>query len=67
MTPAEKAKETRRKHEEARAQKALDEKRIREAIIKGCLEVLEDESSSVTVAQRLEASKILNEVRKGVR
>ena len=65
MTPAEKAKETRRKHEEARAQKAQNEKMIREAIIKGCLSVLEDESSSVD--QRLEASKILNEVRKGLR
>lgn len=65
MTPAEKAKETRRKHEEARAQKAQNEKRIREAIIKGCLSVLDDDSSSVD--QRLEASKILNEVRKGVR
>lgn len=65
MTPAEKAKETRRKHEEARAQKAQNEKRISEAIIKGCLSVLDDESSSVD--QRLEASKILNEVRKGVR
>jgi hypothetical protein len=65
MTPAEKAKETRRKHEEARAQKAQNEKRIREAIIKGCLSVLDDESSSVD--QKLEASKILNEVRKGVR
>ena len=65
MTPAEKAKETRRKHEEARAQKAQNEKRISEAIIKGCLSVLDDESSSVD--QKLEASKILNEVRKGVR
>ena len=65
MTPAEKAKETRRKHEEARAQKAQEKKRISEAIIKGCLSVLDDESSSVD--QRLEASKILNEVRKGVR
>lgn len=65
MTPAEKAKETRKKHEEARAQKAQNEKRISEAIIKGCLSVLDDESSSVD--QRLEASKILNEVRKGVR
>lgn len=65
MTPAEKAKETRRKHEEARAQKAQNEKRIREAIIKGCLSVLDDENSSVD--QKLEASKILNEVRKGVR
>lgn len=65
MTPAEKAKETRRKHEEARAQKAQNEKRISEAIIKGCLSVLDDESSSVD--QRLEASKILNEVKKGVR
>jgi len=65
MTPAEKAKETRRKHEEARAKKAQDEKRISEAIIKGCLSVLDDESSSVD--QKLEASKILNEVRKGVR
>lgn len=65
MTPAEKAKETRRKNEEARAQKAQEEKRISEAIIKGCLSVLDDESSSVD--QKLEASKILNEVRKGVR
>lgn len=65
MTPAQKAVETRRKHEEARAQKAQAEKRISEAIISGCLSVLDDESSSV--AQRLEASKILNEERKGVR
>ena len=65
MTPAQKAVETRRRHAEARAQKALHEKRMREAIISGCLSVLEDESSSVN--QRLEASKILNEVRKEVR
>ena len=65
MTPAEKAKETRRKHEEERAQKAQEEKRIREAIINSCLEILEDESSGID--QRLEASKILNEVRKEVR
>ena len=65
MTPAQKAVETRKQHEEARAKKAQEEKRISEAIIRGCLSVLEDESSSTD--QRLEASKILNEVRKGVR
>ena len=65
MTPAQKAVETRQRNKEKRAQKALDEKRIREAIISGCLSVLEAESSSVD--QKLEASKILNEVRKGVR
>ena len=65
MTPAQKAVETRQRNKEKRAQKALDEKRISEAIIKGCLSVLDDESSSVD--QRLEASKILTEVRKGVR
>ena len=58
MTPAQKAVETRQRNKEKRAQKALDE-------IKGCLSVLDDESSSVD--QKLEASKILNEVRKGVR
>lgn len=65
MTPTEKAIETRQRNKEKRAQKAQNEKRISEAIIKGCLSVLDDESSSVD--QRLEASKILNEVRKGVR
>ena len=65
MTPAEKAKETRQRHKEAQKKKAQDEKRISEAIIMGCLSVLEDESSSVD--QKLEASNILNEVRKGVR
>ncbi|MBO5389097.1 MAG: hypothetical protein J6A59_13390 [Lachnospiraceae bacterium] len=65
MTPTQKAVETRQSNKEKRAQKALDEKRISEAIIKGCLLVLDDDSSSVD--QRLEASKILNEVRKGVR
>ena len=37
MTPAQKAVETRQRNKEKRAQKAQDEKRISEAIIKGCL------------------------------
>lgn len=65
MTPAEKAVETRLRNKAKRDQKAQDEKRISEAIIRGCLSVLEDESSSVD--QKLEASKIMHEIRKGVR
>lgn len=65
MTPAQKAVETRQKNKEKRDQKAQREKRITEAMVTGLLSVLEDESSSVD--QKLEASKILNEVRKGVR
>lgn len=62
MTPAEKAKETRKKHMEAQKKKSEDKKRITEAIVKGCLSVLADESSSTD--QRMEAIRILNEVGK---
>ena len=62
MTPAEKAVETRRKNREKQNQKAQLQKRINEAMIKGLLEVLEDQSSSAE--QKLEASKILNSLGK---
>ena len=65
MTPSEKAVETRRKNKEKREQKAKLEKRIREAMVMGLLSVLEDKSSNTD--QILEASKILFEMRKGVR
>ena len=53
--------ETRQKNKEKRDQKAQAQKRITEAIIKGMLSVLEDESA--TVAEKLEAGRILSEVR----
>lgn len=61
MTPAQKAVETRQRNKEKRDQKAQAQKRITEAIIKGMLSVLEDESA--TVAEKLEAGRILSEVR----
>lgn len=65
MNSTQKAKETRQKNKVKKAQKAQTEKRIREAIISSCLSVLEAESSSVD--QRLEASKILFSIRKGLK
>ena len=60
---AEKAIETRRKHEEARRAKEQKRKEIREKMIKGCLQVLEDPRTSP--ADRVEALKILHDLTEG--
>ena len=60
MTPAEKAKETRKRNEEARNQKRSEELRTKEAIRKGCVEVLE--ADDTTPDQKLEACRILSEI-----
>ena len=63
MTPAEKAKETRRKHKEAQDQKEAEKLRAKEAIRKSCVEILE--SDEMTPGQKLEATKILHDLTKG--
>lgn len=59
---AEKAVKTRQLHKEKQRQKELMNKRIKEAMINSLLEALEAES--IPPADKLEASKILNELRK---
>lgn len=63
MTPTEKAKETRKRHEEARKAKDQEAKEIREKLKKGCLSILED--PRLTPGERLEALKILHDLTKG--
>ena len=63
MTPAEKAKETRKKHKEIQDRKRAEELRAKEAIRKSCVEILE--SDEMTPGQKLEATKILHEIIKG--
>lgn len=67
MTPEQrkKAVETRRKNKEMRDYHYQLERRIDKAMTLSLLSVLEDESS--TPSQKLEASKILNDIRKGDR
>ena len=65
MTPAEKAKQTRQRHKEARDQKDREKRQLKELMKKSLQEVLE--SDQATVDQRLEALKLLNEITKGVR
>ena len=60
---AEKAIETRRRHEEARRAKEQKRKEIREKMIKGCLQVLEDPRTSP--AKRVEALKIIYALTEG--
>ena len=63
MTPAEKAKETRKRHEEARKAKNQERKEIREKMTKSCLSILGD--PSLTPGERLEALKILRDLTEG--
>lgn len=63
MTPAEKAKETRKRHEEARRAKDQEAKEIRERMKNGCLSILDD--PRLTPGERLEALKILHDLTKG--
>lgn len=63
MTPTEKAKETRKRHEEARRAKDQEAKEIRERMKNGCLSILDD--PRLTPGKRLEALKILHDLTKG--
>lgn len=63
MTPTEKAKETRKRHEEARRAKDQEAKEIRERMKNGCLSILDD--PRLTPGERLEALKILHDLTKG--
>ena len=60
MTPTEKAAETRKKHKEVQERKRLEDQRTKDAIKKGCVEVLE--SADMTPGQKLEALKILHDL-----
>ena len=60
MTATEKAVETRRKNKEARDQKYREERQLKESMKKALQEVLE--SDQATVDQKLEATKLLNEL-----
>lgn len=63
MTPSEKAKETRKRHEEARKAKDQEKREIREKLTKGCLSILDD--PRLTPGERLEALKILHDLTEG--
>ena len=63
MTPTEKAKETRKRHLEARKAKDLESKELREKLKTSCLSILED--PRLTPGERLEALKILHDLEKG--
>ena len=60
MTAHEKAVETRRKNKEARDQKYREERQLKESMKKALQEVLETDQA--TVVQKLEATKLLNEL-----
>ena len=57
---AEKASETRKLHKEAQERKQFEELRTKEAIRRGCVEVLE--ADDITPDKKLEACRILCEI-----
>lgn len=63
MSPADKARETRRRHEEARRAKDQERIEITEKLTKSCLSLLED--PRLTPGERLEATRILHDLTKG--
>lgn len=63
MTPSEKAKETRKRHEEARKAKDREKIQIREKMKDACLHVLDDPSASS--ADRMKAVEILHDLTEG--
>ena len=63
MSPADKAKETRRRHEEARRAKDQERIEITEKLKKSCLSLMDD--LRLTPGERLEATKILHDLTKG--
>lgn len=64
MTPTEKQVETRRKNREAQKQKEAERRAERELIRRNLKAVLESEEA--TPAERLESSKLLLEMNKGL-
>lgn len=63
MTPAEKARETRKRHREAQRQAALEGKMLRARLKDSCLSILNDKES--TRKERFRATEILYELTKG--
>ena len=63
MTPAEKQRETRRKHKEAQKQKEAERAAERKLIKQSLIAVLE--SAEATASEKLESSKLLIEMNKG--
>ena len=63
MSPADKARETRKRHEEARRAKERERIEVTETLKKSCLLLLED--PRLTPGERLEATKILHDLTKG--
>lgn len=63
MTPTEKAKETRKRHEEARKAKEREKIQIRKKMKENCLRVLDDPSASS--ADRMKAIEILHDLTEG--
>ena len=63
MTSSEKAKETRKRHEEARKAKDLAKTEIQEKMKESCLRILDDPSASS--ADRIKAVEILHDLTKG--
>ena len=61
MTPTEKAKETRRLHEEQRKTKEREEKQIKEIMTDALLSVLK--SCQASIDQKLEAVSMLIEIK----
>ena len=63
MSPADKAKETRRRHEEARRAKEREQIEIREKMKRTCVRVMDDPSASS--ADKIKAVEILHDLTKG--
>lgn len=61
MTPAEKAKETRRKHEEQRLEKEQEKKQITDIMVTVLLSILKNCTASID--QKLEAVAMLLEIK----
>ena len=63
MTPAEKARETRKRNDEARRAKEREKIQIRKKLKENCLRVLDDPSASS--ADRMKAIEILHDLTEG--
>lgn len=63
MSPADKAKETRRRHEEARRAKEREQIEIREKMKRTCVRVMDDPSASS--ADKIKAVEIFHDLTKG--
>lgn len=63
LSQAEKAKRTRKRHQESRRAKVQEVKEIREKLKKSCLLILDD--LRTTPGERLKATEILHDLTKG--